>query len=488
MANLSLQKIVTQLRRASVLPGGVDLTDGQLLAQFIGQQDEAAFAALVQRHGSMVLGVCRRLLGNVHDADDAFQATFLILVHKAASLKSCELLGNWLYGVAYNTALAARAKRCRLRSKEKQVLGMPEPAMTQPNDWSDLRPLLDQELSQLADHYREAIVLCDLEGKSRKEAARQLGIPESTLSGRLTTARRKLAKRLARHGITLSVGAVAAVLSQCAVSACVPMPLVASTVKAAATVAAGSATAGVVSASVVALTQGVLKTMFLTKVKTVSAVVLAFLLATGVVLVSLTAQAGDTKEKRAQIEEATRAQDADEVAKLRKENEQLKKEIELLKKQVELLKKEAKAQPDGAGDPKIAKELEILKGTWNIDSQQWGDKSLPKELMKGYKFVFDGNKLTWEGAIGMMSRMGKVTATDGAYPCEITIDPAKEPKQIDILMKNEKGERTFLGIYEIKGDTLKVCYFHLKNGRRPTEFSTNDDSRIAYIVLSRAKK
>src|SRR5580693_8456465 len=165
MANLSLQNIVTQLRRATVLPGGVDLTDGQLLAQFIGQHDEAAFEALVKRHGSMVLGVCRRLLGNVHDADDAFQATFLILVRKAALLKSCELVGNWLYGVAYRTALAARTARARRRSKEMQVMEMPQPAKTQPDDWSELCPLLDQELSQLADSFREAVVLCDLEGK-----------------------------------------------------------------------------------------------------------------------------------------------------------------------------------------------------------------------------------------------------------------------------------------------------------------------------------
>lgn len=360
---------------------------------------------------------------------------------------------------------------------------MLEPAVTQPDDWSDLRPLLDQELSQLAGPYREPVVWCDLEGKSRKQAARHLAIPESTLSGRLTTARRKLAKRLARHGLTFSVGAAAAALSHGAVSACVPTPLVASTVKAAATVAAGSATTAVVSASVVALTQGVLKTMF----KTVSAVVLAFCLATGVFLVGLTQSApvaaqvgGDTTEQR--------AQDADEVAKLRKEIEQLKKEIEQLKKENELLKKKAKAQPDAAWDPKIAKELELLKGTWNIDSQQWGDKSLPKELMKGYKFVFAGNKLTWEGALGMTSRMGKVTALDGAFPCEIKIDPGKEPKQIDVTRHPKDGAQILLGIYEIKGDTLKVCYFILNNGRRPTEFSTNDDSKIGYIVLTRAKK
>src|SRR6516225_4632334 len=258
MAVQSLLEIVRRLRWT--LPGGDDLSDGQLLARFINQHDEAAFAALVKRHGPMVLGVCRRLLGNVHDADDAFQATFLILVHKAASLKSRELVGNWLYGVAYKTALAARAKNSRRRSKEKQVIAMTEPAVTPPDDWSEVRPMLDQELSRLGHDYREAIVLCDLEGKTRKEAARKLGIPESTFSGRLTTARRQLAKRLTRHGLTLSSSAVATILSQSAVSACVPGPLVASTVKAAAIVASESAIAGAVSASVLALTEGVLKT------------------------------------------------------------------------------------------------------------------------------------------------------------------------------------------------------------------------------------
>jgi uncharacterized protein (TIGR03067 family) len=291
--------------------------------------------------------------------------------------------------------------------------------------------------------------------------------------------------------LTLSAGAVATVMSQCAVSACVPMPLVASTVKAAATVAAGSTTAAVVSASVVALTQGVLKTMFLTKVKTVSAVVLAFLLATGVVLVGrtqsapLAAQAGNTKEKPAP---AAPAQDADEVAKLRKENELLKKENELLKKQIKQLKKGANAQPDGATDPKIAKELELLKGTWNIDSQEFGDKSLPKEVMTGYKFVFAGNKLTWEGAIGMMSRMGKITARDGAFPCEIKIELGKEPKQIDITLHDKQRDLTLLGIYEIKGDTLTVCFFNSNTGRRPVDFSTKGSQNIGYIVLTRAKK
>jgi uncharacterized protein (TIGR03067 family) len=186
---------------------------------------------------------------------------------------------------------------------------------------------------------------------------------------------------------------------------------------------------------------------------------------------------------------ATRAQDAAEVAKLRRENELLKKEIKLLKKEIELLKKEAKAQPDGAGGPKTgAKDLELLQGTWNIDTMEWGGKSLPKELMSGYKFVFAGNKLTWDGAIGIQSVMGKVMAIDGTFPCDFKIDPGKEPKQIDITLHLKKGDRTVLGIYEIKGDTLKVCYFSSDTGKRPAELSTKDDRDIGYVVVTRAKK
>src|SRR5205085_648735 len=179
------------------------------------------------------------------DAEDAFQATFLVLIRKAASLAQRELLGNWLYGVAYRTALDARAAAARRRARERQVSPMPEPEARNSADvWHDLRPLLDQELNRLPDKYRVAVVLCDLEGRTRRDAARQLGIPVGTLSGRLTMARQMLAKRLARHGLALSGGMLTAALSQGAASACVPTALMASTLEAATAVAAGQAAAG----------------------------------------------------------------------------------------------------------------------------------------------------------------------------------------------------------------------------------------------------
>lgn len=187
---------------------------------------------------------------------------------------------------------------------------------------------------------------------------------------------------------------------------------------------------------------------------------------------------------------AMRAQDSDEVAKLRKENEQLRKEVELLKKEIDQLKKVAKAQPAGADAPKTgAKDLEMLSGTWNIDSMEWGGKGMPKDLMSGYKFAFDGNKLMWEGAIGMMSRAGKISAIDDAlHPGEFKIDAGQDPKQIDITIQIKKSEKTLLGIYEIKGDTLKICYYTNNNGRRPTVLASKEGGNMGLIVLTRAKK
>jgi RNA polymerase sigma factor (sigma-70 family) len=265
-------------------------TDGNLLDLYVRQKDKAAFEALVRRHGPMVLGVCRRILGNRHDAEDAFQATFLVLVRKAASIRPAGMVGNWLYGVAQRTALEARRSAAKRRVKEAQVA----PRTETPDDTlAHLRPLLDQELERLADKYRAVLLLCDLEGRTRKEAAQQLGLPEGTIASRQARARAILAKRLTRQGGTLSSGALAAALAQEAVSA--PLSLVFATVRAATTYAAGPATAAVaVSAPVAALTEGVLKAMLLSKLK-ITLVLFAVIGVVGAGLggVSFRARAGD---------------------------------------------------------------------------------------------------------------------------------------------------------------------------------------------------
>lgn len=257
-----MNRLLDYLRRVLEEPLG----DADLLDRFIESRDETAFAGLLKRHGSMVLGVCQRILGNPQDAEDAFQATFLVLARKAASVRPREAVGNWLYGVAYRTALEARAKIRRRCAREKQVDEMPELEETQQSCCHELLSLLDREVHRLPDKYRLPVVLCDLEGRSRKEVARQLAIPEGTLSSRLATAHKKLAWRLTRLGLTVSGASMAMLLGENAVSACVPASLLVATTRAAMLLTAGLA-AGV-SAGVITLTEGVLRAMFIAKVKT----------------------------------------------------------------------------------------------------------------------------------------------------------------------------------------------------------------------------
>ncbi len=248
------------------------------MRRFLNEHDEAAFAALVGRHGPMVFAVCRRILGNPADAEDAFQATFLVLVRKAWSLRTRGVLGDWLHGVARRTALKAKGAAAKRRLKE-QAMARPEALGEESRD--ECLALLDGELAGLPEKYRLPIVLCDLEGRTRQEAAKHLGWPEGTVAGRLARARAMLAKRLARRGLTLSAGALAASLPTDAVLAHVPAALVANTVKAAMLLAAGETAAeSLISAKVAALTGEIMKAMFVTKLKT-AATLVAFCLLGG---------------------------------------------------------------------------------------------------------------------------------------------------------------------------------------------------------------
>jgi len=259
-------KLLPVLRR---MAGCGNATDGELLRQFVAQQQEAAFRALVDRHGPMVLGVCRRVLQNEHDAEDACQATFLVLARKAASVTPRESVGNWLYGVALRAANKARVSRARAAALRQRAIdqgaAMTVSTKTEFHLWRDLRPVLDEELGRLRDCYRAAIILCDLEGLSRKDAARQLGWSEGTLSGRLARARKLLADRLTQRGVTLSAASLAGALAANA-AASVPATLKVNISQAAALAAAGQAVpTALMSAQVAALAEGVMKSTLMSK-------------------------------------------------------------------------------------------------------------------------------------------------------------------------------------------------------------------------------
>jgi RNA polymerase sigma factor (sigma-70 family) len=269
MATNPFVPILRHARRSAV-PNDGEPSDGLLLDAFLRRRDSQALEALVERHAPMVWGICRRALAKHHDAEDAFQATFLVLLRKAASIRSRELLANWLYGVAYKTARKAKQMAEKRDIRENPGAAMPEP-QTEPCEHEfgpELRTLLDEELSRLPEKYRIAVLLCDLEGRSRAEAARHLGVPEGTVASRQARGRALLAKRLSRRGVTVSATALATGLSQQASSASVPAALLSKTKVAATLLAAGgAAAAGAISADVSTLTEGVLRTMALAKYK-----------------------------------------------------------------------------------------------------------------------------------------------------------------------------------------------------------------------------
>ncbi|HKB03584.1 MAG TPA: sigma-70 family RNA polymerase sigma factor [Gemmataceae bacterium] len=259
-------------RLGQLVGGGTESApDADLLRRYVAARDEVAFAALVRRHGPMVFGVCRRTLGQVQDAEDAFQATFLVLARKANTVRPGGL-SRWLYGVAVRVAQRARVRRARRLAVQRELESV-EPAAPPteaPRDWM---PLLDTALAKLADRDRRPISLCDLLGRSRAEAAAELGIAEGTLSSRLARARDKLRARLARLGAALSLPTLAAGLADEA-TATVPSSLIQSTV--------------VANMSAVAareLAEGVIRTMFLVKTLKVVAVTVgvAGALAAGIV-------------------------------------------------------------------------------------------------------------------------------------------------------------------------------------------------------------
>jgi RNA polymerase sigma-70 factor (ECF subfamily) len=438
--------LVQHLRRAVLLQDGAGLTDGELLQAFVARHDEACFEALVRRHGPMVLGVCHRVLRDPHDTEDAFQATFLVLVQRAASVIPSEFVGNWLYGVAYRTALEVRRRVLRRRARERQVEDMPELLVQGQETGQELLAVLDRELDRLPVKYRTAIVLCHLEGRTRKEAASQLGLPVGTLSGRLTTAIRLLAKRMGRYGPAFSGTTVATMLSSSTASAGVPVSLIASTLHTGMLAVAGQAAAGVVSAKITALAKGVLQSMFLAKLKV-----------TAIALLTITAIGGGAgaftyRTLAAALPGApsARGQESDRESDI-----------------------EGKEEPNQAvpnADQKLDTEKSDkarLQGTWipvggEVDGLKKSSKD-PKLVQ--WTLIFDGDRVTLPG--------------DEKVP--YALDPTQQPKEMDIKVKGKKIPMK--AIYQFEGATLKLSW--KKDGGRPSDFDTGKNEGVLIVFERR---
>lgn len=266
MRSSALAAGVRHLRGVMALHGRDQENDEQLLHAFASRRDDSAFAALVGRHGSMVMNVCSRVLGQQQDAEDAFQATFLVLARKAALLRDKTALASFLHGTAYRMAMKAKQSAARRRQHEGQAASRAPVDPVDELSWREVRTLLDEEIACLSEKYRIVFILCVLENTSREEAAKRLGLKPGTVSSRLTTARKRLAQRLAYRGVELTTVLAAAAVMTPPASA-LPMGLMVSTIKAATAVAAGEGLSGIVTASVAELVESATAAMMVSKIK-----------------------------------------------------------------------------------------------------------------------------------------------------------------------------------------------------------------------------
>ncbi len=459
MGTRSIGTMVQRLRKTLSLHSDTIPTDAELLQHFIEHRDEAAFAALVRRHGSMIMGVCLRVACNPHDAEDAFQATLLILVRKAAAIARRELLANWLHGVAYLTALKARAAARKRQAREKQFVELPEPAAIEPNAGSaELRALLDRELTRLPEKYRVPVILCDLEGKTRREAAQLLGCPEGSLSSRLARARTLLARRLARHGLTVAAGSLA-VLAQQNASACVPPTVTSSIFCSVTRAAAGQATSGT-SPQAAALAKGVLRAMLLTKFKTsLRALVVALSLMVVVGSAYSALIAGRTDGNTPPRQQASASPD----------------------------KKSNRSQGSSSAQNDRAK----LQGSWRLVTCIQDGRVVPIDLVKQIQIDFRGDRMKLTPPLeiherqveGQKEKHVAFHIGEGSFEVVYRLDPASRPKGIELTDGIMPGQ-VVKGIYSLEGDRLRIC---VGLADRATDFTSKPGSKQSLFVLQRQK-
>jgi RNA polymerase sigma factor (sigma-70 family) len=449
MSKRTIRLVLRRLGSAAAGPGVAALTDRQLLERCVAVRDDDAFEELMRRHGPMVFAVCRRLLPSRQDAEDAFQATFLVLARKAAAVRPPEKVGSWLYGVAYRAAMRVRTAAARRGAREKTVSKLPEPATVDAGLWQDLLPVLDQELSRLPDKYRLPLVLCELEGKTRKQAAQQLGWPEGTVAGRLAQARAMLARKLRKLGLPVSGGVLAAAIAQNAAPAGVPAALTSAALGAAGLMVTGQAAmAGVVSARVAALADGVLKTMLIAKLKGSGLVLfVAGVVALALAFGSAWTMDGAGEPAPARAAERPRGSEA--------------------------------SRPNTPAEG-VEKELGKLCGAWQWTSLEYQGRH-PRFAWPPYYYVFKGDTFGAYDGTHVERLKGK-----------IKLDAANRAIDLVVTEGAEKGTVLLSGLYAWHGQgrlsdrpTLLLLGFDPQTRTRPRELKTNPTSTVQVWTCQR---
>jgi RNA polymerase sigma factor (sigma-70 family) len=438
--------VMRYLRRLAGAPPGGDSSDEELLRRFVFEHDEAAFTAVVEKHGPMVFGVCRRVLRNRQDAEDAFQATFLVLARKAGSLARPGLLAAWLYGVAYRTALRARATAVQRQLHEKQVMAIQASKSIQASGTEDLKEIVDEEVNRLPAKYRSPVILCHLCCRTNEEAARELGCACGTIFSRLSRAREMLRSRLTRRGITLSAAGLATALAETASKAVVPPLLIHETVRSALILAAGKGLAGgVISSSVFTLTKGVQQAMFMNTLKIVLALGLTATVVLGAGVGLLALSHNPTKDEKAPSKQATASnENTDDNTKQLEENKKIHDAhlnmIRLMKDRVEAAKVEVDIrtqqykQGRGTLDFLFGASKRLLKKKWEEKDKNADQLAALQAHLDRMKKILDINQQRFED--GKESMENVVEAKYYRLEAEIWLERAKAGKlKLDIETK-----------------------------------------------------
>ena len=445
MSSVPIGRVASQVARLYGEGTVSGLSESQLLDRFLARNDAVAFEALVARHGPMVLAVCRRVLRDSHAAEDAFQATFLLLVRKAHTIRGTDLLGPWLHRVAYRIAVRASKADSRRKSKETPAAEAVALAEAPESPGAELRLAMHEALDGLPEKYRAPVVLCYLEGRTHDEAARRLDWPIGSVKGRLARARAILKDRLSRKGVLVPSAAILAGLAGES-SAAVPVALRESTIRAASSLAAGKTllASGATSASAALLAREAAKSMLLKKLATLAASAAALFLIVGGAAVVARQDGGKSIEAKApEAKSGVKAEDA-------------------------------KVAETKAGEPES--DLDRLQGTW--------DRVLLVASPKGNQILITNTPPSL-GQITIRKDTFFGVGDDGepAYPRTITLDPSKSPKEFTWRRIAAGGaEEVTRGIYRIDESTLSLCFDPRSPAKPPTDFG--DPSRSPDALYS----
>jgi RNA polymerase sigma factor (sigma-70 family) len=446
MAESQGSVLLRQIRKVLSVQRNQGLMDHQLLEQFIADADESAFAALAQRHAAMVLGVCRSVLHHQQDAEDVFQAVFLVLARKACSIRERQAVSSWLFGVAYRLALKARARSPRRRECElSESDRLPAPTSEDAGS-CELRAILHEELHRLPDKYRAPLLLCYWEGRTRDQAAKQLGLTKDVVKKRLECGRNLLRGRLSGRGFVLSAAVFATLFARNEADAVSLSLLTNKAVKAALIFAKGKGVCSAATATTaVAIAKGAIRTMQLTK----WAVIGVLTILAGGLMGGLGMTTSYLWEGRQLDSPSTNDSIGPRLA--ARDQKQSKQDKE---------------------QAKMKAELDRLQGTWNIVDLEVDGTKMADGNLKAANVVVQGDTFT---SISM----------GATYKGAMKLDLTSAPKKLDIVFNEgpEKGN-TALAIYELDGDTWRIC-LTVTSTVRPTAFVTNAGSGHALETLKR---